>query len=140
MKKIPVGRTTSMSFYSPGGETPAQYGETWLEPEAFTYPSGGFHRRAYVRLRKNEHNPVTLNYGSLAVVMCSLPDTYFTIPARLRVRIGGGKKKTVRGYISTASDAYTERPDDVEFSFTPEADPDNCTVCVEGDGCKKRAA
>jgi hypothetical protein len=86
-------------------------GQTWLEPEELTYPSGGFYRRAFVRVLENEYNPSLpdLPYGALRVVRCSVPDTYFSIPARLRIR-----GKTVRGFI-----CYHGEPR--EIAFFPEA-------------------
>jgi hypothetical protein len=47
-------------------------GETWIEAEDFAYPNGGFTRRAYVRMPDK----------SLQVVKVSIPDTFFTIPAK----------------------------------------------------------
>jgi hypothetical protein len=85
-------------------------GRTWLEPEEWTYPSGGFLRRAYVRLRANQHAPFALqapDVGTYRTVRASIPDTYFSIPARLRLR-----GRTVRGFVSVI---------DEEFTFTPEA-------------------
>jgi hypothetical protein len=100
--------------------TPWPDKETWLEPEAYCYPSGGFLRRAYVVLRKNEHNPIELPYGEKRVVLASIPDTAFSIPARLKF-----KGKTIKGFISS----------DNIFTFTPEAN--NCVNCEEGSGCKR---
>jgi Glycosyltransferase family 9 (heptosyltransferase) len=72
MTKLPVGRTTRMSLYSPGGETPNTFPDgTWLEAESFAYPNGGFTRRAYASFPD----------GSKKVVKVSIPDTFFTIPA-----------------------------------------------------------
>lgn len=96
---------------------------SWLEPESITYPSGGFLRRAYVFIRANKHNPVSLPYGELRVVKCSIPDTFFSIPARLATKDG-----TIRGYISTLDD---------RLCFTPEANPEACTVCQDKEGCKR---
>lgn len=95
---------------------------TWIEPESITYPSGGFHRRAYVVLRENEHNPIELPYGEKRVVLCSIPDSYFTIPARLKNR-----GKTVKGYISQIDGVTT---------FTPNAS-DECRKCSDNEGCKR---
>jgi hypothetical protein len=58
---------------------------TWLEPEEMAYPNGSFTRRAHVRFAD----------GKLRTVLCSIPDTYFTIPARARL-----SGKTIRGFIS----------------------------------------
>lgn len=81
------------------GASNVHQGKTWLEAEEFTYPSGGFHRRAYVRCPD----------GKYRVVKCSIPDTYFTIPAHLVY-----KGKHVSGYIST-----DEKSADKEFVFLP---------------------
>jgi hypothetical protein len=85
-------------------------GSTWLEGEELCYPSGGFKRRARVILRRNEHNPIELPYGTRRVVTCSIPDTFFSIPARL---VHNGRR--VRGFVSV---------NDVQgmkvFTFTPE--------------------
>jgi hypothetical protein len=62
---------------------------TWLEDEAFAYPAGGFTRRALASFPD----------GSRRVVQCSIPDTYFSIPARARV-----KGKTIRGSLSWPRD------------------------------------
>lgn len=53
-------------------------GDTWLEAEEFAYPNGGFTRRARVRMPD----------GRLRVVRCSLPDTFFSIPAKVDKRTG----------------------------------------------------
>lgn len=58
---------------------------TWIEPEEAAYPNGGFKRRAYVLFPD----------GKRRVVRCSIPDTYFSIPAVARVR---GKR--IKGYIT----------------------------------------
>jgi len=104
-------------------------GKTWLEPEELTYPGGGFTRRAVVVIISNRHHSIDgLPVSSTHVVQCSVPDTYFSIPARLRLgghRHGG---RTIRGFVSEVDGFYT---------FTPEADPKLCTICNEGEGCKK---
>lgn len=107
----PLGRITRMSMYGPSGECPAIMNGTWLESESFAYPRGGFTRRAYVELRRNPNNPVELPYGRCYVVRCSIPDTAFSIPARLRFR-----GNTIAGFISVPADTEPSR-----FTFTPEA-------------------
>ena len=78
-------------------------GDTWLQAEEAAYPHGGFTRRAYCIIRRNPYNPdVPLPYGELRTVRCSIPDTYFTIPARY---------KGVEGFVSVC--------DDGGFTFTP---------------------
>lgn len=110
----PIGRTTRMSLYSPGGERPSVLHGTWLEPESFAYPNGGFTRRAYVELRQNPNNPILpdVAIGRMRIVRCSIPDTYFSIPARLRFA-----GRTIKGFISV-QDADT---DTARYTFTPEA-------------------
>lgn len=76
----------SGSFYGMRiGGTPFENG-AWLEDEEFAYPGGGFTRRAYA----------TFPDGRNRVVKCSIPDTYFSIPARARI-----KGKTVKGFLSS---------------------------------------
>jgi hypothetical protein len=60
---------------------------TWLEGEEFTYPSGGYHRRAYAQCED----------GRKRVFQCSIPDTAFSIPAK--GRINGVR---VSGFLSNA--------------------------------------
>lgn len=103
-----------MSLYSSGQERPQVLHGTWLEAESFAYPNGGFTRRAYVELRQNEHNSIALPYGQRYVVRCSIPDTFSSIPAKLRFR-----GRTVAGFISvTETDCDSET---AKFTFTPEA-------------------
>ena len=99
-------------------------GSTWLEAEERTYPSGGFLRRARVVLRRNPHNPIELAYGTLRIVKASIPDTFTTIPARLRTH-----GRTIVGYVSVERDSEL-------FTFTPEADPTACLNCKSGEGCR----
>lgn len=110
MTSIPTGRTTHLSCYSPGGETPAKLNGTWLEAESFAYPSGGFTRRAYVVIAANHHNPVALPYGARRVVRCSIPDTCSSIPARFRFQ-----GRTVKGYITVldGTDVYSFLPEGI---------------------------
>ncbi len=62
---------------------------TWLEAESMCYPSGAMLRRACA----------VCEDGSKRVVTCGMPDTYFSIPARARI-----KGKSVRGFV-TSSDS-----------------------------------
>ena len=48
-------------------------GDTWLEPEELCYPHGGMTRRA----------KAICEDGKLRVVKCGIPDTFFSIPAKL---------------------------------------------------------
>ena len=94
------------TFY--GDAHASHMGETWIEAECLTYPSGGFHRRGYVRLRRNPNNPLELPYGEMRIVKLAIPDTYFSISARLKY-----KGRTVRGFVSVVSgeEVYTFTPD-----------------------------
>lgn len=97
---------------------------TWIEPEEWAYPAGGFTRRAYVTLYANPHNPITLPYGERRIVQASIADTYWTIPARLRV---GGRM--IRGFV--------DHDEVTGYRFTPEADPTACMICQPDDGCRR---
>ena len=85
--------------------------KTRLDPEEMAYPHGGFTRRGKAILTKNEFNPIDLPYGKVRAVRASIPDTFFSIPARIT-----HKKKRVDGFLIT---------DDGEWYFTPEAAPEN---------------
>jgi hypothetical protein len=87
------------------------HGKTWLEAECLAYPNGGFTRRAYVEIVRNRHNAVALPYGQFRIVRVSIPDTFSTIPARVRYQ-----GKTIAGYVSTDTDRNM-------LTFTPEAGP-----------------
>ena len=79
------------------------YGDTWIEPEELTYPSGGFLRRARVRMPD----------GELKTVKCSIPDSFWTIPARIMV---AGKTHRGRIFVSPANEfgfAFSTAKDDV---------------------------
>lgn len=86
---------------------------TWIDPEERAYPHGGFTRRGRVRIVRNSTHPDSpdLPYGEIRAVRVSIPDTYFTIPARMRVR-----GKTYRGYVSLG---HADHPG--ELVFTPYA-------------------
>lgn len=86
--------------------------ETWLDPEEYAYPRGGFTRRGRARVTRNRHNPIVLPYGEIRAVRVSIPESFSTIPARLRYR-----GKTVKGYVTHLHDSP-----DGELSFVPEAD------------------
>ena len=88
MRKIPTGRITRMSLYSPGGERPIEWPDgTWLESESFAYPGDTFTRRAYA----------SFDDGSKRVVLCKCPDSFFSIPARAKIG-----KRTVRGFLTSS--------------------------------------
>lgn len=80
------------SFYGmPIGGTTYPDG-TWLEDEAFTYPSGGYHRRC----------KATCQDGKQRVFRCSIPDTYFSIPARGKI-----SGLSVKGFLSGDENGMT---------------------------------
>jgi hypothetical protein len=101
--------------------------QTRLDPEEYAYPNGGFTRKGKAILRANQHNPITLPYGEVRAIRASIPDTYFSIPARLRTVDRG----TVKGYLSL--------DDNGEYTFTPDANPESCLHCAAGKGCRKGA-
>lgn len=55
-------------------------GGTWIEGEEYAYPNGGMTRRAHVMLGDS---------GKAGRVLCGIPDTYFSIPAKHR-KLGRG--------------------------------------------------
>lgn len=82
---------------------------THLDPEEYAYPAGGFTRKGRAILRHNSHSSVVLPWGEVRAIRASIPDTYFSIPARLRF-----KGKTIKGFLMI--------DDSGEYTFTPEAD------------------
>lgn len=86
-------------------------GKTWLMPEEDCYPSGGILRRGRAILRQNPHNPIVLPYGEIRAVLAGLPETFFSISAKVRV-----KGQTVRGFLDVGTDC-----DVWEWQFTPNA-------------------
>jgi hypothetical protein len=74
---------------------------TWLEGEEFCYAGGGLCRRARVECED----------GKLRVVRCSIPDTYFSIPAVATI-----KGKAVKGFVSSKDVGDDDR---ALFTFTP---------------------
>ena len=81
-----------------------------------------------MQIRANVHNPnLGLPYGEIRSVRLSIADTFFTIPARLRVGT-----KLVEGYVThdEAVGGYGT------FYFTPNADPETCRLCDWGAGCR----
>lgn len=95
MKKIPTPRNGSyfgMTVHS----TIAPDG-TWLEGEEFAYPHGGQTRRCYATVEGQA--------GAKRIVMCGIPDTYFSIPAHARI-----KGKRVKGYVTGTEEGFQFRP------------------------------
>jgi len=91
--------------------------ETWIDPEERAYPNGGFTRRGRVRIVENTYNagPRELPYGEIRAIRCSIPDTYFSIPARFRFR-----GKTYTGFVSVGRNE--------ELVFTPYGAANGATV------------
>jgi hypothetical protein len=84
--------------------------DTWIDPEERAYPNGGFTRRARVRIRANSFDPEHCRalVGQYRMVRASIPDTFSTIPARLRTN-----GCTIRGFVSWDTET-------AELTFTPE--------------------
>lgn len=109
--KQPEPRNGPETIYGSG--RPIYYGNgTWTEAESRCYPSGGYHRRAYAIVRSNPHAPtvdVSGIVGKRRVVVASIPDTFYSIPAVLQY-----KGKRIRGYLSVLFDTDY-------LTWTPEA-------------------
>lgn len=86
--------------------------DTWIDPEERAYPNGGFTRRGRVRIVANDYHPTPpgLPYGEIRAVKVSIPDTWFTIPARFRCR-----GTTYRGYVSMVNDELAFIPYSLEL-------------------------
>ena len=92
-----------------------QIGQTWIESEERCYPNGAVVRRARVRIRANSYDPLAIParlVGQYRIVRAGLPDTFFSIPARLRVA-----GRTIRGFVSVDTDMGDGEQ---ELTFTPE--------------------
>lgn len=89
MKTTPKPR--SSSYF--GVQNCGSFGDkdTWLEPEEITYPSGSMIRRCRAMCED----------GVLRVVLCGVPDTFFSIPARTKI-----KGKSVRGFVTYDDNVY----------------------------------
>jgi len=86
-RKNPTPRAAN--FY--GMKTTAHVNDngTWLEPEELCYPHGRMTRKAFA----------VCPDGIKRIAVCGLPDTYFSIPARIRV-----KGKSIVGYVTGSDD------------------------------------
>ncbi len=109
-------------------------GNTWIEPEELAYNTAWGRRRGRVVIIENKHHPLALDYGTVRIVSLGIPDTFSSIPARLRVRDGA----TVRGFVHVIDCTQYPAPELRMFAFTPEANPETCTHCNVGEGCKTR--
>jgi hypothetical protein len=108
------------------GNTTMTKAATYVDAEENAYHCS-FGRKGRAIVRQNPHNPIALPYGEVRAVRAGIPDTYYSIPALLRVR-----GKTVKGYLSSPYDG-----EEGVLYFTPEADPAHCHVCASGEGCKR---
>jgi hypothetical protein len=89
--KTPTGRTYH-GFYGKNLTPQVWPDGTWLEPEEFAYPDGGFTRRALARCAD----------GRMHACRVSIPDTFFSIPARAKI-----DGVTVRGFLSSDESGLT---------------------------------
>ena len=88
MKTNPTPRAAN--FYGMRSTAHVNVDGSWLEPEELCYPNGGMTRRAFVAFPD----------GKMRVTICGLPDTYFSIPARIQI-----KKTTIHGYVTGTKDS-----------------------------------
>lgn len=89
--------------------------ETTLDREEFAYGARGsvFGRRGTAIVVRNKFNPIPgLPYGEIRSIRAGVPDTYFSIPARLRFR-----GRTVRGFLTVQGNSKGHA-----YLFTPEID------------------
>lgn len=71
--------------------TTTHKGSTWLDPEDYAYPEGSLRQsRRHARVRCSD--------GAIRMALIGIPDTFFSIPGRIRVR-----GKTVTGYVTCDS-------------------------------------
>ena len=84
-KRVPVPRASN--FYGMRAVAHIAENGTWLEPEELCYPHEGMTRKAYAMFPD----------GIKRVVICGMPDTYCSIPAK-PVMVKGVK---LRGYIGS---------------------------------------
>lgn len=79
---------TGKYFGMPIGSTKCDNG-TWIEDEEWAYPKEGFTRRAMARCED----------GKVRLCACSIPDTFFSIPARCTIN---GKR--VKGFLTMGNE------------------------------------
>ena len=100
-------------------------GETWIDPEEFAYGQRGgvYRRRGKARLLHNSYHrgDENLPYGQIVSFKASIADTYWSVPAKIRI-----KGKTIVCYV---------RLGDSEFEILPEGNSQfpayNCPTCGE---------
>jgi hypothetical protein len=83
--------------------------ETWIDAEEVCYPGKALVRKGRALYR-----------GKLIAVRCGIPDTFFTIPARVRV-----KGKSVRGYVSVEKQALRPYAEEQRY-FVFHAEGERC--------------
>ena len=71
---------------------------TWLDPEELAYPSGSLRQ-------SRRHFMAKCPDGKSRGGVCGIPDTYFSIPARMKVN-----GKTISGYVSSDDGALVFNP------------------------------
>ena len=106
---------------------------TWLGPEEHAYPHGAMRRQGVAIIKPNPHNPIELPYEMLGNVIAGIPDTAFTIPARLLLDRG---PRRIKGYLTPwHPDNYTMNGS--FYVFIPSPDREKCIRCADGEGCKR---
>lgn len=89
--------------------------ETRLDREDTAYGDRGsvFGRRGTAIVVRNKFNPIPdLPYGEIRPIRAGIPDTFFSIPARLRFR-----GRTVKGFLTVQGNSKGHA-----YLFTPEID------------------
>lgn len=84
-----------------------EYGETWIDPEEYAYPAGSLRQ-------SRRHFAARCPDGKIRRGVCGIPDTFFSIPARLKA-----SGKTVAGFVSIDTDHN-------ELTFRPYTYRANC--------------
>lgn len=79
---------------------------TWIDNEEKAYPHGGFTRHGKAVLRENEFVKLALPYGQIVAFRASIPDTYFSIPARFTY-----KGKQYKAFITSNEDGLEITPE-----------------------------
>ena len=85
------------------------YGDTWIDPEEYAYPSGSLRQ-------SRRHFAARCPDGIIRRGVCGIPDTFFSLPARLKAR-----GRTVAGFVGIDTDHN-------ELTFTPYRYRKNHTV------------
>ncbi len=72
--------------------------KTFLDPEEYAYPSGALRNSA-------RRFAAVCPDGKIRRGICSIPDTYFSIPARIKAR-----GKTITGFVTNHDGTYVFIP------------------------------